>query len=86
MEFLCSRITEVDPARVEALHHFDIEPCPISWRTHRFQNVLPSRFRRNRPDSTASIQHGRLDRTCEGQQGAPGRHDDQHRNLPGRHD
>ena len=41
MELLCSRITEVDPARVEALHHFDIEPRPISWRTHRFQNVLP---------------------------------------------
>ena len=45
MELLCSRITEVDPARVEALHHFDIEPRPISWRTHRFQNVLPGSLR-----------------------------------------
>ena len=45
MELLCSRIAEVDPARVEALHHLDVQPGPISRRTHRFQNVLPGSLR-----------------------------------------
>jgi hypothetical protein len=45
MELLCSRITEVDPARVEALHHFDIEPGPVSRGTHPYQDLLPGSLR-----------------------------------------
>src|SRR5579863_2310390 len=41
MKLSCSRTTEVDPTRVETLHHFDIESRPVSRHTHRLQNVLP---------------------------------------------
>src|ERR1700761_9806791 len=44
MELLRSRIAEVDPAGVEALHHLDVETGSVGGHPNAFQNALPGRL------------------------------------------